>query len=317
MKTKHVNWMLLGGFIFHIVASYGLSVYAENHEIGTEFSMLAGEIVLAIPALILVLIDQIFLKNKETQEEALFSKMHYKKVKLSSYLMGIVFTFLMMPLTTVVNAISMLFVDNTIVGVSEVMLSLPFLVMLTIVAVVPAFCEETICRGIVYGTYRKEGKKYVAVLVSGLMFGLMHMNFNQALYAFVLGVALALLLEATGSIWTTITFHFIFNAQSCIIMYLAEKIMPGFYQSEMATMVPDESLYMTISVYMVIAAVCTPIAMAVLYWIAKNEGRLDLLMECIPSKKRIETGKKAIITIPLVLAIVIAMAFMIMSEFFV
>ena len=64
----------------------------------------------------------------------------------------------------------------------------------------------------------------------------------------------------------------------------------------------------------VIAAVCTPIGMAVLYWIAKNEGRLELLMECIPSKKRPENGKKAIITIPLILAIVIALAFMIMSE---
>lgn len=317
MKTKHINWMILGAFIFHIVASFWLSSYLQEHEISTELSMMLGEIILAIPAAFLLLIYQLFLKKKEGETESLFSRLQYKKAKPLTFLMAILYTFLMMPLTTTVNAISMLFVDNAIVDVSEMMLSVPFLVMLTIVAVMPAFCEETICRGMVYGAYRREGKKYIAVLLSSLVFGMMHMNINQALYAFVLGIALALLLEASGSIWTTIMFHFIFNGQSCVIMHLADKMMPGFYQSEMATSIPDASLYMSISMYMVLAAVCTPIAIAALYWIAKHEGRLEQLKECLPHKKTEDEKKKSLITIPFILATVIALLFMVANEFFV
>ncbi|MBE6558260.1 MAG: CPBP family intramembrane metalloprotease [Ruminococcaceae bacterium] len=70
----------------------------------------------------------------------------------------------------------------------------------------PAFAEELLFRGVVYSNLRPYGKTY-AILVSSLMFALMHQNAAQLFYTMVAGVILALVYEATDSIWTSILLH--------------------------------------------------------------------------------------------------------------
>ena len=105
--------------------------------------------------------------------------------------MIILYTFLMGPLTTLLNAISMLFVDNAVVSISGGVLNLPFLLTFFLMAVFGPVCEELCFRGVVYRGYLKSGNVVGAVLLSSLLFGLMHMNFNQAPYAFAIGVSMA------------------------------------------------------------------------------------------------------------------------------
>jgi len=209
-----------------------------------------------------------------------------------------------------INAISMIFVDNTVMALSGQILGVAFPVMLFFMAVVPAFCEETLFRGIVYGGYRKHGNKFVAVMLSGFLFGVMHMNLNQALYAFAIGVLLALLFEATNSIWPTILFHFVYNAQSCCLMYFVEEIVPGFYSNpdNIAMATETASLYSMIAAYIIIAAIFTPLAICMLYKIAKNEGRVEQLKETLPSKKE---GKMRIATASFWVATVLAVGFIV------
>ena len=57
------------------------------------------------------------------------------------------------------------------------------------------FCEEFCFRGVVYRGYLKSGNVTGAVLLSSLLFGLMHMNFNQAPYAFALALPWPCLLK--------------------------------------------------------------------------------------------------------------------------
>ena len=302
METKKINRLMLGIFLFHIAVVIALTVMAGQIQMSVILSLSLGEIILFLPALIYLLF------HKLSRKESLKERLHYNKVKPSTLAYVLFFTWLSMPLTTLMNAISMLFVDNTIVAMTDVILTVPFFLMLFLMAVVPATVEELVYRGITYGGYRKSGTKFMAVMLSALMFGLMHMNLNQALYAFVIGVLLGLLFEATNSIWTTMFFHFIYNAQSCCLMFLIEAIMPGYYQ-DAANMAPgQEELFMTISVYLIIAAITTPLAFCMLYKIAKNEGRTKELMECLPKKQQ---GKERLVTVSFVLAVLIAIAFII------
>ena len=172
----------------------------------------------------------------------------------------------------------------------------------------PACIEELVYRGIAYGGYRAEGTKFMAVLLSSAMFGLVHGNLNQAMYAFVLGILLALLFEATGSIFSTMLFHFLYNAQSCCIMFLMEAIQPGYYSNAANMTTTTEQLCMIISVYLIIAAVTTPLAICLLYKIAKNEGRAVELMECLPGKQK---NREKLVTVTYIIATVIAVAYII------
>ena len=153
-------------------------------------------------------------------------------LKFSSVLMVVVFTFLMGPLTTLLNAISMLFVDNAVTDMSGQVLEYPFPVMLFMMAVFGPVCEELVFRGILYRGYLKSGNALKAVLLSSLLFGLIHMNFNQAPYAFALGVSMALLMEATGSLLAPVLMHMVFNAQSVVLMYVYDRFFPWLLEEQ-------------------------------------------------------------------------------------
>lgn len=73
----------------------------------------------------------------------------------------------------------------------------------------PVF-EELLFRKLVCDRTVKYGEG-VAVMVSGLLFGLFHMNFNQFFYAFFLGCVLAFLYVKTGNLKYTIILHMILN----------------------------------------------------------------------------------------------------------
>lgn len=330
METKKINRLMLGIFLFHIAVVALLMMAGGRIQMGVILSLSLGEIILLAPALVYLLFYKLGKTNTSMAENTIYSgteicgeegvqvsfankkslkeRLHYNKVKPSTLAYVLFFTWLSMPLTTLINAISMLFVDNTIVAMTDVILTVPFFLMLFLMAVVPATVEEFVFRGIAYGGYRKSGTKFMAVMLSALLFGLMHMNLNQALYAFVIGILLALLFEATNSIWTTMLFHFIYNAQSCCLMFLIEAIMPGYYQDAANTAVGGEELLMMISMYLIIAAVTTPLAFCMLYKIAKNEGRTTELLECLPKKQQ---GKEKLITVSFVLAVITAVAYIV------
>lgn len=65
---------------------------------------------------------------------------------------------------------------------------------------------------------------------------------------------------------------------------------------------------MIISVYLIIAAVTTPLAICLLYKIAKNEGRAVELMECLPGKQK---SREKLVTVTYIIATVIAVAYII------
>lgn len=218
-----------------------------------------------------------------------FEAAAFHKVKISTILMITLCTFLIMPLVTVLNALTMFFADNAVAALEGDIISTPFPVMLFMIGIFGPFCEEFVFRGVIYRSYRRNGcqgnnMRYrnarlngiPAMLLSSLLFGLMHMNFNQAVYAFAIGIFLVLLVEAAGSLWASVFCHMFFNSCQVVLMYASESILNSVYGqavNETAEQLSTQDLLAALSVYLVIAAVTTPIAGCVIVWIAKNEGR--------------------------------------------
>ena len=96
--------------------------------------------------------------------------------------------------------------DSSYIGVTGLLIGL------VIIGVLPGVCEETSNRGVLMqGLVSKLGV-WRAVLLSGLIFGLMHLNVVQVFYATVLGILIGLAVLATRSLWTGIIIHFCNNA---------------------------------------------------------------------------------------------------------
>lgn len=80
-------------------------------------------------------------------------------------------------------------------------------------AIVPAFSEEFLFRGVVCNNLRPYGKT-VAVIGSAVLFGLMHQNIGQLFYTTVAGVVLAVIYLETHSIWPSVLLHLFNNLTS-------------------------------------------------------------------------------------------------------
>lgn len=83
------------------------------------------------------------------------------------------------------------------------------------VSLAPAFAEELLFRGVIYTNLRPYGKT-LAVFASAVCFSLMHQNIAQTFYTMVAGIVLALIYEATGSIWGSIFLHMFNNLYSVL-----------------------------------------------------------------------------------------------------
>jgi hypothetical protein len=83
-------------------------------------------------------------------------------------------------------------------------------------AILTPILEELVYRGIIYIRLKRHLGEVPAVLLSALIFGLMHFNIVQFIYAFVLGIMLALFMENTGHVYGAIAGHMTVNLISVV-----------------------------------------------------------------------------------------------------
>ena len=84
------------------------------------------------------------------------------------------------------------------------------------VAIVPAFAEEFAFRGIFMGVLRKYGDSF-AIIASSVIFGAMHGNTTQIIFAFILGLIFGYIDCKTNSIIPSVIVHFINNFYAVIM----------------------------------------------------------------------------------------------------
>lgn len=128
-------------------------------------------------------------------------------------------------LTNIINSFALMLFEQIGWSIPEppIMMTksfLSFLLNLFTMAVLPALLEEMIYRGYILRTLRPYGHWY-AVLISAALFGVMHGNFRQIPFAFIVGIILGYLYVSTNNIWLPIAVHFANNAISVLMEYLS------------------------------------------------------------------------------------------------
>lgn len=85
------------------------------------------------------------------------------------------------------------------------------------IGVVPAVCEEVLYRGYVLRAFEKSWGIWVAIVMSGLMFGLYHVQLTNLLALAFIGMILAYITYASDSIYPAMLAHFINNGSSVLV----------------------------------------------------------------------------------------------------
>lgn len=98
-----------------------------------------------------------------------------------------------------------------------------FLLVLLIIGVTPAICEETLFRGLVQGNFEISMSKRKAVILTGLIFGLYHLDPFTFVALCALGIYLSYLVSVSESIIVPMAAHFTNNFVSAFVVYATGK----------------------------------------------------------------------------------------------
>lgn len=97
-----------------------------------------------------------------------------------------------------------------------------FLLSVLFFAVVPAVVEELLFRGLIFNGLKNSFNAKIAVILSSIIFTLIHFSIFQTVYQLILGVVLSLILLFTNSLLLTMLMHFLNNFLIVFISYLSQ-----------------------------------------------------------------------------------------------
>lgn len=108
-------------------------------------------------------------------------------------------------------------------AVAESITGSPLEKLISVVILAP-IAEELLFRGVIYGIFKKNSRRIVAVAASCAIFGLMHQDPVWIIYAFLMGLGLTLTLDAYGTLMAPMLLHIAFNFTGAFIAPAAKRM---------------------------------------------------------------------------------------------
>lgn len=140
----------------------------------------------------------------------------------------------------------------------------------------PAIFEELIFRGIILSSLRRFGDLF-AILISSLLFSLVHCNLMQIPFALIVGITFGFIAVKTNSLVIPMLIHFSNNLMSCIILIVSKEL--GDITSEI--------------VYLIIILIASFVGAVGIKYLVTNEQKFFKLNEetvtVLPFLQRLKT----------------------------
>ncbi len=137
---------------------------------------------------------------------------YFRRITVGNFLCILLLTFCGIVISAYINGVSMIFFQNHTAA------SLSFGAQykwesILVYAFLPAVVEEIIFRGCILRGIGGAGK---GILVSAVLFALLHMNINQMCYALFMGLFFGVVVLVTGNVLSSLIMHFVFNLFSVL-----------------------------------------------------------------------------------------------------
>lgn len=307
-RINSATWFFAALMLTYVVVVLLLSLTGLGYNINIIQNICISQGMILLPTVAYVLITGCSLDKT----------MRYKKTHWSAIFIVPIFVAAVTPFTSLLNSISLLWVDSATTELSSDLVgNYPLWVSTLLMAVTPAVVEEAAYRGVVLGNYRY-GNRLVAIIMSGVLFGVMHMNFNQMPYAMALGILLGLLAEATDSIFTTMYAHFCFNFNSVLLSYVVWHVpaLSGAMEKSLETETSVDDLKQAIEMLISTAFAGLFVGLVIIFALAAINKRQDELLDLFRRKRNVTEGKGRIVNILFVAVLCISMAIVSFFQFF-
>lgn len=229
----------------------------------------------------------------------------FKKPKGKDVFFAILIAALAQPVMMFFSYTSSLFYTNDVALVLDQMSSFPLWLMVLVIGVTPAITEEITMRGIVLSGFEFKSK-HVAAIMTGIMFGILHLNAHQFLYATVMGIILAYVVRATGSIFLSMLIHFLINSWNLIVQRITSQgvTTEDLIHEMNAIQTASMDLKVQLFFYYLVAAVVAGFLIS--YLVRKMEKRnLNITLDELDVATRVSYKEERVINVPIVLSVIV------------
>lgn len=100
-----------------------------------------------------------------------------------------------------------------------------YIILVLVMALSPAICEEAIHRGAILTNFRSIKKEWVVVLIMAIFFGLNHLSVLRFINTAILGAALSYIVIKKNNILLSSMMHFILNFSASSISYISSRLL--------------------------------------------------------------------------------------------
>ena len=129
-------------------------------------------------------------------------------------------------------------------SINGVVASVAFPIRFLIIAVSPAICEEAVHRGFILHHIKPLGKKWLIVLIGGVLFGLFHMDPMRFLGTGILGAVITYAVLETDNMFYGFLIHFVNNTLSVLASLMVEQVEVAADTSAQAFSLSVVGMYM-------------------------------------------------------------------------
>lgn len=279
-EINKIGWTFLTVIVLNIGLSIISGLFIKKIDVG--YLYLFNKL-----AYILPILGYIYL-NKDEQP------VKFKPIKPIGIAITMLVTVLSIPAAIFINLLSQILTKNEIVESADTITSGNIVITALVICILGPILEELLFRGIIYDGIRTRSVNAKALVASALLFGLIHMNFNQFCYAFVMGILFCLINMASGSLITSMIAHILINSSNMWLLWIGQ----GVTKEQGA----DTDLSILLAVVFIITLISLPLLYLALNSLAKAQGRtFDL-------KKTITEGTndtRVLLCVPTMIGVVI------------
>ena len=229
----------------------------------------------------------------------------FKKPKGKDVFFSILIAALALPIMTFFSYTSSLFYTNDVALVLDQMRVYPLWLMILVVGVTPAITEEITIRGIALSGFEFKSKN-VAAIMTGIMFGILHLNAHQLLYATAMGIILAYVVRATGSIFLSMLIHFLINSWNLIQQRIVSQGITTEDLVHSMDSIKNISMELKIGVFFYYLIFAIVAAFLISYLIRKMEKRnFDITLDELDVATRVSYKEERVINVPFIISVIV------------
>ena len=206
-----------------------------------------------IQQLIILLCPVLYAWYMKADAKKLFS---IKKPGVSQVAGGVLFGIAAFLCAMIIGVLLVPFFPESADGLTQLddmLTSQPAVVLILVVALMPAIGEELLFRGFVMGTLKNKCTGVIAVLVTTLLFAAYHMSLIKMFTIGIIGFGLTYAAYKSGSIVTSMCMHFLNNLLSVLITKYPKQmqhVLPVLFKESLSA----SDLLLMIAVILICAA---------------------------------------------------------------